>query len=31
MWTYLKSLGQDAPISDVLEVLEDGRYSDYVE
>jgi len=31
MWVYLRSLGPDAPMTDVLEVLEDGRYSDYME
>ncbi len=31
MWVYLQSLGPTAPMSDVLEVLEDGRYSDYAE
>ena len=31
MWVYLRSLGPDAPLHDVIEVLEDGRYSDYVE
>lgn len=31
MGVYLKSLGDAAPISDVLEVLETGQYSDYVE
>lgn len=31
MGRYLESLGEDAPIHDVVEVLEDGRYSDYVE
>ena len=31
MWTYLQSLGSAAPLTDVLEVLEDGRYADYAE
>ena len=31
MWVYLRSLGPAAPLTDVLEVLEDGRYSDYAE
>jgi amidase len=31
MHVYLKSLGEGAPIRDVLEVLETGQYSDYVE
>ena len=31
MWVYLQSLGPAAPLGDVLEVLEDGRYSDYAE
>ncbi len=31
MRVYLQSLGDAAPISDVLEVLETGQYSDYVE
>jgi len=31
MWVYLQSLGDAAPITDVLEVLETGQYSDYVE
>ncbi len=31
MWVYLRSLGPAAPIADVLEVLEDGRYSDYAQ
>ncbi|NIM01741.1 MAG: hypothetical protein GTN89_13150, partial [Acidobacteria bacterium] len=28
MWVYLRSLGPDAPMMDVLEVLQDGRHSD---
>ena len=31
MHVYLESLGEGAPIRDVLEVLETGQYSDYVE
>ena len=31
MWVYLQSLGPAAPMTDVLEVLEDGRYSDYAQ
>ncbi|MXW65554.1 MAG: glutamyl-tRNA amidotransferase [Gemmatimonadales bacterium] len=31
MWVYLQSLGPTAPLTDVLEVLEDGRYSDYAQ
>ena len=31
MWVYLQSLGPGAPMTDVLEVLEDGRYSDYAQ
>ena len=31
MWVYLRSLGPAAPMTDVLEVLEDGRYSDYAQ
>ncbi|WP_419162661.1 amidase [Candidatus Palauibacter sp.] len=31
MWVYLQSLGPGAPMADVLEVLEDGRFSDYAE
>ncbi|MCG8469458.1 MAG: amidase [Gemmatimonadetes bacterium] len=31
MWEYLRSLGDDRPMSDVLEVLETGQYSEYVE
>ncbi len=31
MHVYLSSLGDNAPISDVLEVLESGQYSDYIE
>ena len=31
MWVYLQSLGPAAPMTDVLEVLEDGRYSDHAQ
>ena len=31
MWVYLQSLGAGAPLVDVLEVLEDGRHSDYAQ
>jgi Asp-tRNA(Asn)/Glu-tRNA(Gln) amidotransferase A subunit family amidase len=31
MHVYLESLGENAPIHDVLEVLETGQYSDYAE
>ena len=31
MWVYLQSLGAGAPLADVLEVLTDGRYSDYAQ
>ena len=31
MYVYLESLGEEAPIRDVLEVLESGQYSDYAE
>ncbi len=31
MWVYLRALGPAAPMTDVLEVLEDGRYSDYAQ
>ena len=31
MYQYLSSLGEDAPIHDVLEVLETGQYADYTE
>jgi Asp-tRNA(Asn)/Glu-tRNA(Gln) amidotransferase A subunit family amidase len=31
MHVYLESLGESAPIRDVLEVLETGQYSDYAE
>ncbi len=31
MWVYLRTLGEAAPIHDVLEVLDRGQYSDYVE
>jgi len=31
MYVYLESLGDAAPIRDVLEVLETGQYSDYAE
>ena len=31
MWVYLQSLGDAAPITDVVQVLETGQYSDYVE
>ena len=31
MWSYLRSLGPEAPLTDVLEVLEDGRYSDHAQ
>ena len=31
MWVYLQSLGPEAPMADVLEVLEDGRYSDHAQ
>ena len=31
MWVYLRSLGDNAPIHDVMEVMEDGRYSDHAE
>ena len=31
MYQYLSSLGEDAPIRDVLEVLETGQYADYSE
>jgi len=31
MFVYLKSLGDGAPITDVMEAYESGQYSDYVE
>lgn len=31
MWSYLRSLGPEAPLTDVLEVLEDERYSDHAQ
>jgi Asp-tRNA(Asn)/Glu-tRNA(Gln) amidotransferase A subunit family amidase len=31
MGEYLESLGDEAPLRDVLEVLETGQYSDYIE
>jgi Asp-tRNA(Asn)/Glu-tRNA(Gln) amidotransferase A subunit family amidase len=31
MWVYLQSLGTAAPITDVIEVLETGDYSEYAE
>ena len=31
MWTYLRTLGDAAPMTDVIEVLETGQYSDHAE
>ena len=31
MWVYLESLGPDAPIRDVREALESGRYAPYIQ
>lgn len=31
MWTYLASLGEDAALHDVIEVLDSGQYSPYIE